>query len=148
MEHKWSVKEMHRLILTSQTWQQSSDNNPRHAQIDPFNRLLWRQNLRRLEFEPFRDSLLAMGGKLDTNLYGKPVPLAMAKGRNFRAAVVLEPSHRPQDIGYTTRRTIYGYIDRDRKSTRLNSSHLGISYAVFCLKKKTANTGRRYRCSH
>ncbi len=112
MDHKWSVKEMHRLILTSQTWRQGSENNPRFAQIDPFNRLLWRQNLRRLEFEPLRDSLLAIGGKLDTKVYGKPVPLAVPKGRNFRAALVLEPSHRPLDIGYTTRRTVYGYIDR------------------------------------
>jgi hypothetical protein len=112
MEHKWSVKDLHRLILTSQSWQQGSDNNPRFAQIDPFNQLLWRQNLRRLEFEPVRDSLLAIGGKLDTNLYGKPVPLAMPKGRNFRAALILEPGRRPVDIGYTTRRTIYGYIDR------------------------------------
>jgi hypothetical protein len=112
MDHKWSVKEMHRLILASQTWQQSSDNNPRFAQLDPFNRLLWRQNLRRLEFEPIRDSLLAIGGKLDTNVHGKPVPLAMPKGRNFRAALILEPGRRPVDIGYTTRRTVYGYIDR------------------------------------
>src|SRR5262245_64995920 len=34
----------------------------------------------------------------------------------------------------------FAAVDRDRKSTRLNSSHLGISYAVFCLKKKTTNT--------
>lgn len=112
IEHGWSIKAMHRLIVLSKTYQQSSDNNPRFAQNDPFNRLLWRQNIRRLEFEPLRDSLLAIGGKLDTNLYGKPVPLAMAKGRNFRAALVLEPSHRPVDIGYTTRRTVYGYVDR------------------------------------
>jgi hypothetical protein len=59
-----------------------------------------------------RDSLLAIGGKLDTNLYGKPVPLALPKGRSFRAALVLEPSGRPVNIGYTTRRTVYGYIDR------------------------------------
>ncbi|HYV32510.1 MAG TPA: DUF1553 domain-containing protein, partial [Candidatus Binatia bacterium] len=108
----WSIKHLHRLILLSKTYQQSSDNNSRYAQIDPFNRLLWRQNIRRLEFEPLRDSLLAIGGKLDTNLYGKPVPLALAKGRNFRALLVLEPSHRPVDVGYTTRRTIYGYVDR------------------------------------
>ncbi len=108
----WSIKHLHRLILLSATYQQSSDNHPRYSQIDPFNRLLWRQNIRRLEFEPLRDSLLAIGGKLDTNLYGKSVPLALVKGRSFRAALVLEPSHRPQDIGYTTRRTIYGYIDR------------------------------------
>ncbi len=112
MEHGWSVKQMHRLILSSKTWQQGSDINPRFAQTDPFNRLLWRQNLRRLEFEPLRDSLLAIGGKLDTNIYGKPVPLAMAKGRNFRAALVLEPTGRAMNIGYTTRRTVYGYIDR------------------------------------
>jgi mono/diheme cytochrome c family protein len=112
MEHNWSVKELHRLILTSRTWRQSSDNHPRFAQLDPFNRLLWRQNIRRLEFEPLRDSLLALGGKLDTNLHGKPVPLAQAKGRNFRASLLLEPSHRPVDVGYTTRRTVYGYIDR------------------------------------
>jgi mono/diheme cytochrome c family protein len=112
VEHGWSVKSMHRLILSSKTYQQSSDNHPRFAQIDPFNRLLWRQNLRRLEFEPLRDSLLAIGGKLDTNLYGKPVPLARAQGRNSRAALVLEPTGQPLNVGYTTRRTIYGYIDR------------------------------------
>jgi mono/diheme cytochrome c family protein len=121
MEHGWSVKQMHRLILTSATWQQGSENNPRFAQIDPFNRLLWRQNLRRLEFEPIRDSLLAIGGKLDTNVYGKPVPLAMAKGRNFRAALILEPSGRAMDIGYTTRRTVYGYIDRSDLPEVFNS---------------------------
>ena len=112
LEDGWSIKKMHKLILLSNAWQQSSDNNPRNAQMDPFNRLLWRANLRRLEFEPLRDSLLAIGGKLDTNLFGKPVPLAMTKGRNARASLMLEPSHRPADVGYTTRRTVYGYIDR------------------------------------
>src|SRR4030095_3239162 len=66
MDHGWAIKEMHRLILRSKTYQQSSGANPRYAQIDPFNRLLWRQNLRRLEFEPLRDSFLAIGGQLDT----------------------------------------------------------------------------------
>jgi mono/diheme cytochrome c family protein len=108
----WSFKHMHRLILLSQTWQQSSADNPRSAQLDPFNKLFWRANLRRLELEPLRDSLLAFGGKLDTNMFGKPVPLAQGKGRGQRAAVLLEPTHRPQDIGYTTRRTVYGYVDR------------------------------------
>jgi len=108
----WSIKHLHRLILLSQTWQQSSADNPRYAQLDPFNKLLWRANIRRLELEPLRDSLLAFGGKLDTNMYGKPVPLAQGKGRGQRVTMVLEPSRRPQDIGYTTRRTVYGYIDR------------------------------------
>jgi hypothetical protein len=127
---------MHRLILLSSTYQQSSDHNARCAQLDPFNHLLWRQNIRRLEFEPLRDSLLALGGKLDTNLYGRPVPLAQGKGRSFRATLVLEPSHRPVDIGYTTRRTIYGYIDR---------SDLPEVFNQFDFANPEMENGRRYQ---
>ena len=112
MDHGWSVKSMHRLILSSHTYQQGSAENPRFAQLDPFNKLLWRANVRRLEFEPIRDSLLAFGGRLDTNMFGKPVPLARSQGRGQRISMVLEPSGRAQDIGYTTRRTVYGYVDR------------------------------------
>ncbi|MEY2409059.1 MAG: hypothetical protein QOF48_1729 [Verrucomicrobiota bacterium] len=112
MDQGWSIKSMHRVILLSSAWQQGSADNPRFAQLDPFNKLIWRANIRRLEFEPVRDSLLVFGGKLDTNMFGKPVPLAMSKGRGQRVTMVLEPTHRPQDVGYTTRRTIYGYIDR------------------------------------
>ena len=92
VEEGWSIKKIHRLIMLSSVYQESSDNNPRFAQIDPNNRLLWRANIRRLEFEALRDSLLAIGGSLDTNMYGKPVELNK------------EP--------YSSRRTIYGYIDR------------------------------------
>ncbi len=135
MDHGWSIKQVHKLILLSQTYQQTSDNNPRYAELDPFNHLLWRQNIRRLEFEPLRDSLLALGGKLDTNLYGRPVPLAQARGRNFRATLVLEPTHRPQDIGYTTRRTIYGFIDR---------SELPEVFNQFDFANPDAENGRRH----
>jgi cytochrome c553 len=92
VEEGWSIKKMHRLIMLSSVYQQSSDSNPRYAQIDPNNRLLWRANIRRLEFEALRDSFLAIGGDLDKTMYGKPVDLTK------------EP--------YSTRRTIYGFIDR------------------------------------
>jgi hypothetical protein len=92
MEDGWSLKKMHRLIMLSSVYQEASANNPRFAQIDPYNRLLWRANIRRLEFEPLRDSLLAIGGNLNTTMYGRPVDLDR------------EP--------YSTRRTVYGFIDR------------------------------------
>jgi hypothetical protein len=92
VEEGWSIKKMHRLIMLSSVYQESTANNPRFAQVDPNNRLLWRANIRRLEFEALRDSLLAIGGTLDRTMYGKPVELNK------------EP--------YSTRRTIYGYIDR------------------------------------
>jgi hypothetical protein len=112
VEEGWSIKKMHKLIMLSNTYQQSSDNNPRYAQVDPYNRLLWRANIRRLDFEALRDSLLAIGGKLDTNMFGRPVALASGTGRRKKIATALEPGIRPQEIGYTTRRTVYGYVDR------------------------------------
>jgi hypothetical protein len=78
--------------MMSAVYQQTSANNPRYAQMDPNNRLLWRANIRRLEFEPLRDALLAIGGTLDATMYGRPVDLNR------------EP--------YSTRRSIYGFIDR------------------------------------
>jgi cytochrome c553 len=92
MTNGWDIKKIQRLIMLSSVYQQSSENNPRYAQIDPGNRLLWRANIRRLEFEPLRDSLLAIGGMLDTNLYGRPVDVRQ------------HPD--------STRRTLYDFVDR------------------------------------
>jgi hypothetical protein len=89
MDEGWSIKKMHRLIMLSAVYQQNSANHPRYAEIDPDNRLLWRANIRRLDLEALRDSLLAIGGSLDRTLYGRPVDLTK------------EP-----------RRTVYGLIDR------------------------------------
>ena len=88
----WSIKKIHRLIMLSSVYQQTTTDNPRYAQVDPYNRLLWRANIQRLEFESLRDSLLAIGGSLDRTLYGRPIDLE----RNLEA----------------TRRTIYGVVDR------------------------------------
>ncbi len=92
VEGGWSIKKIHRLIMLSSVYQQSSQDNPRYAQVDPFNRLLWRANIQRLEFESLRDSLLAIGGALNETMYGRPVDLE----RNLDS----------------TRRTIYGVVDR------------------------------------
>ena len=85
MTNGWNIKDMHRLIMLSSTYQESSLNNPRYAQIDPGNRLLWHANLRRLEYEPLRDSLLAIGGLLDTNIFGRPVDLRQHPDSNRRS---------------------------------------------------------------
>ena len=96
MNNGWSIKKIHRLIMLSSVYQESSAGNSRYAEIDPGNRLLWHANIRRLEFEPLRDSLLAIGGLLDTNLYGRPVDLRL----------------RPD----STRRTVYDFVDRGNVS--------------------------------
>jgi hypothetical protein len=71
----WSVKQMHRLIMSSATYQQSSHHpKPTVASTqDPQNKLLWRQNCRRLEAEQVRDAALAVAGELDLQMSGPSV---------------------------------------------------------------------------
>ncbi|NBR85840.1 MAG: DUF1553 domain-containing protein [Proteobacteria bacterium] len=120
MDNGWSVKKLHKLILLSNTYQQASTDNPRFAQIDPFNRLLWRQNVRRLEFEPLRDSILAMAGALDRTVGGRPVnlgesPTAVGKEKVGKMGASLKPMGT-----YSNRRTVYGYVDRAHVAEVMN----------------------------
>ncbi len=70
VEHGWSLKRLHRLLVTSATYRQSGRiDRERHA-IDPANVYLWRWKPRRLEAEPIRDSLLVVSDSLDWRMYG------------------------------------------------------------------------------
>jgi mono/diheme cytochrome c family protein len=88
----WSMKRLHRLILSSATWQQSSEVSPAAAQSDPDNRLLSHANRRRLDFEAMRDTLLSAGGHLDLAMGGHAVEITTRE--------------------YAPRRTVYGFVER------------------------------------
>ncbi len=92
----WSVKALHKAIMLSTTYQQDSrtPHLARQQSMDAANSLLWRSNVRRLDFESFRDSMLTMAGTMDKTMFGPPVNL------------VSEP--------YSFRRSVYGYIDRSQ----------------------------------
>jgi hypothetical protein len=66
----WSLKSLHRRIMLSNTYQMSSRFDAKAAASDPENRMMWRMDRRRLEAEEIRDSLLAIGGTLDTTMGG------------------------------------------------------------------------------
>ena len=77
----WSLKSIHRLICLSATYRQTSSRKPqphnptretlqRASAVDAGNRLLWRQNPRRLDAESLRDSVLKVSGKLETQMFG------------------------------------------------------------------------------
>ncbi|QEF99013.1 Planctomycete cytochrome C [Stieleria maiorica] len=70
----WSIKNLIRLIVSSQSWQRSSMPLPGVQEADPENVYLARANVRRLEAESIRDSLLSVSGNLDDRLGGPPVP--------------------------------------------------------------------------
>ena len=90
MARGWSAKKLHRQIVTSAAYRQSSLARDDGLAADPENRLLGTQNRRRLEFESLHDSMLAVSGSLDTTVGGPPVPLFAGR----------------------TRRAVYGSIDR------------------------------------
>ena len=69
----WSMKAMHRLIVTSATYRQASEARPELSEVDPDNRLLARQNRLRLEAEIIRDAALTASGLLASNLGGPSV---------------------------------------------------------------------------
>ena len=91
MSDGWSIKRLHRRIMLSATWQQSSEAHGAGQSIDPENRLLWHMPRRRLEFEPLRDRLLTATDKLDRTIGGRSVKIH-------------------EDA---TRRGLYAYVDRE-----------------------------------
>jgi hypothetical protein len=72
----WSLKAMHRLIMTSTTYRQSSHRRPEQEAIDIENTLYARFTLRRLDAESLRDRILAVSGRLETSLYGPAIGVA------------------------------------------------------------------------
>jgi hypothetical protein len=69
----WRMKPLHRLILNSNAYRMSSRGNPEALAADPVNDLFWRFDMRRLNAEEIRDTLLALSGKLNQKMYGPGV---------------------------------------------------------------------------
>jgi mono/diheme cytochrome c family protein len=76
MGNGWSFKKLHREIMLSAVYQASAERDERNFSIDGDNRWLWRMNRRRLDVESWRDSMLAVAGKLDPKLGGPTTNLA------------------------------------------------------------------------
>lgn len=93
MQRGWSAKQMHKMLMTSTVYRQIStrmpktqlanqtENYPTPQSIDPDNHLLWRMNLRRLDAEALRDSVIAVSGQINDKMGGPPIMLkAMPSG--------------------------------------------------------------------
>ena len=89
----WSMKKLHREIMLSAVYQEAYEPSKSASAIDPDNRLLWRANLRRLEIEPIRDSMLFVSGNLDERSGGPPQDLRSvdSKKRTFYARAARTP---------------------------------------------------------
>lgn len=93
MEEGWSVKSLHKILMLSATYQQSSQSNPKAQLIDADNRLLWKRVPQRLGLEAMRDSLLFVSGQLSQERGGK--------------------SFQINQFPTVPRRTVYSFVDRN-----------------------------------
>ncbi len=108
-----SIKRLHRLILCSATYRQSSMERKRPAEVDSGNRLLWRMNRRRLDAESVRDTVLLLAGRLDTRMHGP----------SYRDFVLEKPEHSPHyryDLHdpmdpLSHRRSVYRFLVRSQR---------------------------------
>jgi hypothetical protein len=107
MREGWSVKQLIKAIVLSRTYQMSSRPRVEAEQIDPANKWLHRMNIRRLEGEIVRDSLLALSGRLDRTAYGPPVPVHLTEFMTGRG----RPAGGPLDGN--GRRSIYISVRRN-----------------------------------
>jgi len=112
----WSMKAMHRLMVTSNTYRQSSRYNDVAAKVDPQNRLLWHFPRQRLEGEVIRDSELAVAGLLNTKMGGPSVFPELPPGMESRGGwkVNEDPTER-------NRRSVYIFVRRNTRYPMLES---------------------------
>jgi hypothetical protein len=109
-----SLKDLHRLICTSGAYRQASTHSPAAALVDPDNHLLWHMSRRRLDAEGFRDTVLALSGRLDLSLGGPGVAqFQLREGPNPQNHVpTVDYSVFDWDGPGATRRSIYRVVWR------------------------------------
>jgi hypothetical protein len=111
VESGWDIKAMHRLIMSSDAYQRSSAPNDRALLKDPLNNLFWRFDMRRLQAEEVRDSILAARGSLNLQMGGPSVTPPLP-------AIVLATASKPDQAwgksspAQANRRSIYVKVKR------------------------------------
>jgi Protein of unknown function (DUF1553)/Protein of unknown function (DUF1549) len=112
----WSLKEMHRLIVTSTAYRQGNDWNATAVRTDPDNKFLWRQNRRRLEGEVLRDAMLSVAGTLNARSGGPSIfpelPAELSGAKSW--VVSADPAERQ-------RRSVYIYVKRNLRYPLLST---------------------------
>jgi hypothetical protein len=111
VQEGWSLKKLHRLILTSSSYRMAKRWNPQYGAEDPENRMLWHVSPRRLEVEALWDSTLRVSGQLNPQMYGPSmypfVPEAALQGHSDPDKI-----WKPFDEKDASRRAIYAFIKR------------------------------------
>jgi hypothetical protein len=106
----WSLKALHRLIMTSNTYQQASDSNEASAKADPDDTLFWRFPRHRLEGETIRDAMLAVSGRLNPKMGGPSIFPELPPGMQSRGGWSVN-----KDVTERDRRSICVFVRRNTR---------------------------------
>ena len=113
VENGWSMKKLHRMILLSNTYQQSSAHQEVAAKVDPANKLLWRFDRRRLEGEAIRDSMLFVSGQLNPKMGGEGIYAPLPPGAIPAKSEAEAAWNVEKDSAEANRRSIYIVVKRN-----------------------------------
>jgi hypothetical protein len=121
MDHGWSLKRLHRLILTSRAWRQGTASpHSQHGRLtDPANRLLWRWNTRRLDSDQIRDALFSATGELDASPGGPGAD--HTKPRRSIYTKILRNVHDPLTEAFDSPQQFNSTPQRDVTTTPIQS---------------------------
>lgn len=111
MDHGWSLKKLHALIIASNTYRMTKESRAEYAAVDPENRLWWRFPYRRLEAEALLDATLAVSGQLNREMYGPQVYPAIQK-EALEGSSDPDKIWQPFDEHKASRRAIYYIVKR------------------------------------
>jgi hypothetical protein len=106
-----SIKRLHRLIVTSNTYRQSTAHDPAFAKLDGENHLLWRMNRTRLDAEAVRDAILSISGKIDLAMYGPSVK-QFVQSQGVHQTPVADYAAYDVDSPGAYRRSVYRFVFR------------------------------------
>lgn len=133
----WSLKKLHRLIVTSRTYQQASDSREDLDRVDPNNYLLGRQQRLRLEAEIIRDVCLSVSGLLSPKLGGPPVYPPIPEGVMNRGQV--KRSWKVSEGEDRYRRGLYTFVYRATPPPSLNVFDAPDGFST-CTRRSRSNT--------
>jgi hypothetical protein len=110
VKNGWSMKYMHRLIMTSETYKQASVSRRDGVAVDPEDKLLWRFPRHRLEGETIRDEALAVAGMLNTKMGGPSVFPELPVGLEGRGGWKVTAQKEERN-----RRSVYVFVRRNTR---------------------------------
>jgi hypothetical protein len=139
VENGWSMKKLHKLIVLSNTYRQTSDAQAKGLDADPDNKLLWRYPRRRMEAEAIRDSMLAVGGLLNTKMGGPGVfpPVPAGTVSDLSATAAAGGWKKESDPAQNNRRSVYIFVRRNLRYPMLMEFDSANTFEVWHSRKNT-----------